>query len=139
LCALEVQNHAPELGQFSSLKLGVQDVLNRGRDSAIVSLVDRPPVLPATLAKLQAAFIPALEEDLWGVVPEFDGRHGHPYFAGRNLIEAFLRAPLTTTARDVMHANADKLRYVPVDDPNTTLNIDTPEEYAALSSAQPRP
>lgn len=134
LGAFVLQNHAPELGQFSSLKLGAQDVLNRGRDSAIVSLVDRPPVVSATLAKLHAAFLDALEEDLWGVVPEFEGNHGHPYFAGRDLIEAFLRAPLTATARDVMHAHADKLRYVPVDDPNSTLNIDTPEDYAALGA-----
>ena len=134
LGASVLQNHAPELGQFSSLKLGVQDVLNRGRDSAIISLVDRPPVSQATLAKLHAAFLDALEEDLWGVVPEFKGEHGHPYFAGRDLVEAFLRAPLTATARDVMHANAAKLRYVPVEDPNATLNIDTPEDYATLSA-----
>src|SRR5262249_35028381 len=118
LGAFDLQNHAPELGQFSSLKLGVQDTLNRGRDSAIVSLVDRPPVMPATLAKLHAAFLDALEDDLWGVVPDYDGRHGHPYFAGRDLIEAFLRAPLTATARDIMHAHSNRLRYIPVEDPN---------------------
>jgi CTP:molybdopterin cytidylyltransferase MocA len=134
LGAFILQNHAPELGQFSSLKIGLQDVLNRGRDSAIVSLVDRPPVMPATLAKLHAAFLDALEEDLWGVVPEFEGTHGHPYFAGRDLIEAFLRAPLTTAARDVMHAHSAKLRYIPVDDPTSTLNIDTPEDYSALGT-----
>ncbi len=134
LGAFVIRNHSPELGQFSSLKIGVQDVLNRGRDSAIVSLVDRPPVLPATLATLHAGFLQALEDDLWGVVPEFEGQHGHPYFAGRDLIEAFLRAPLTATARDVMHANAARLRYIAVDDPCATLNIDTPEDYAALSN-----
>lgn len=134
LGAFVLQNHAPELGQFSSLKIGVQDVLNRGRDSAIVALVDRPPVLPATLAQLHSEFLSALEEDLWGVVPDFDGQHGHPYFAGRDLIEAFLRAPLTATARDVLHAHTAKLRYVPVTDPNTTLNIDTPDDYKTLTT-----
>ena len=129
-----IQNFAPELGQFSSLKLGIQQVLNQGRDSAIVALVDRPPVLSTTLARLHAEFLDALEEDLWGVVPDYEGKHGHPYFAGRDLMEAFLRAQLTTTARDVMHGHAEKLRYVPVDDPNSTLNIDTPEDYAALSA-----
>lgn len=135
LGAFVLRNHAPELGQFSSLKIGVQDVLNRGRDSAIVALVDRPPVMPATLSKLHTGFFEALEEDYWGVVPEYQGQHGHPYFAGRDLVEAFLRAPLTATARDVMHASAAKLRYIPVEDPNATLNIDTPEDYAALANA----
>src|SRR4051794_35043208 len=82
--AFLIRNNAPELGQFSSLKLALQDVLNRGRDSAIVSLVDRPPVQPATLAKLHKAFLESAEENAWGVVPEYDGKHGHPYFAGRD-------------------------------------------------------
>ncbi|HEU5404066.1 MAG TPA: nucleotidyltransferase family protein [Terriglobales bacterium] len=127
-----LRNSAPELGQFSSLKVGVQDVLNRGRDSAILALVDRPPVRPATLDRLHEEFLAASEEDLWGVVPEYDGKHGHPFFAGRDLIEAFLRAPLTTTARDVMHALVPHLRYVPVDDPHVSLNVNTPEDYAQL-------
>ncbi len=133
-----IRNSAPELGQFSSLKLGVQDVLNRGRDSAIIALVDRPPVRYDTLTKLHDEFFSASEEDLWGVVPEHDGKHGHPFFAGRDLIEAFLRAPLTSTARDVMHAAAVHLRYVAVDDPHVSLNVNTPEDYARLRQVTSR-
>ncbi len=132
LGAFLIRNNAPELGQFSSLKLALQDVLNRGRDSAIVSLVDRPPVQPATMEQLHAAFLEASEEDAWGVVPEFDGKHGHPYFAGRDLIEALLRAQLTMTARDVMHSVSSHLRYIPVNDPYVSLNVNTPEDYAQL-------
>jgi molybdenum cofactor cytidylyltransferase len=127
-----IRNSAPELGQFSSLKLGVQDVLNRGRDSAIVALVDRPSVRSETLATLHDEFLAASEEDLWGVVPEYQDKHGHPFFAGRDLIEAFLRAPLTATGRDILHSAAEHLRYVPVDDPYVTLNVNTPEDYAQL-------
>ncbi len=39
-----VVNPDPERGQFSSLRVGLQEVLNRGRDAAMVTLVDRPPV-----------------------------------------------------------------------------------------------
>jgi molybdenum cofactor cytidylyltransferase len=126
-----IRNSAPELGQFSSLKLGVQDVLNRGRDSAIVALVDRPPVRRETLAKLHDEFV-AAKEGVWGVVPEYEGKHGHPYFVGRDLIEAFLRAPLTSTSRDIMHSVSAHLRYVAVDDPNVCLNVNTPEDYSQL-------
>src|SRR5947209_3043664 len=38
-----VVNPDPERGQFSSLQVGLREVLNRGRDSALVTLVDRPP------------------------------------------------------------------------------------------------
>jgi molybdenum cofactor cytidylyltransferase len=46
-----VRNPDPDRGQFSSLQVGLQEVLNEGRDSAMVTLVDRPPAnaaLPAT-------------------------------------------------------------------------------------------
>jgi hypothetical protein len=48
------------------------------------------------------------------------------------MITAFLRAPDTGTARDVEHAAQPHILYVPVDDPNVTVNVNTPEEYAAL-------
>src|SRR5437899_7843248 len=40
--AFMIANPNPDLGQLSSLQTGLQDVLNRGRDAAIVTLVDRP-------------------------------------------------------------------------------------------------
>src|SRR5271157_5947747 len=54
-----VVNRHPERGQFSSLQVGLQEVLNHGRDAAIVALVDRPPVSAATLSQLCAAFAAA--------------------------------------------------------------------------------
>ena len=39
--AFLTENHHTERGQFSSLKIGLQEVLNRGRDTAMVALVDR--------------------------------------------------------------------------------------------------
>jgi CTP:molybdopterin cytidylyltransferase MocA len=49
------------------------------------------------------------------------------------MIEAFLKAPATATAREIEHQNLQHVEYVVVDDPLVTLNVDTPEEYAALS------
>src|SRR5262245_23895815 len=39
--AFLVVNPDPEQGQFSSLRIGLQEVLNRGRDAAVITLVDR--------------------------------------------------------------------------------------------------
>ncbi len=52
------------------------------------------------------------------------------------MIEAFLKAPETSNARDVEHAHQSEIEYVPVDDPLVALNVDTPEEYAALALGQ---
>ena len=128
-----VINRHPERGQFSSLQLGLQEVLNRGRDAAIVALVDRPPAQPSTFTRLCDAFSDAYENEKWAVVPEQGGRHGHPIVIGREMIEAFLRAPATSNARDVEHSLQQRVLYVPVDDANVVANVDTPEEYERLA------
>lgn len=129
-----VINPDPDRGQFSSLQVGLQEVLNRGRDAAMVTLVDRPPVRAETLAELEAAFDHATAKRKWAVIPEYQGMHGHPILLGREMLTAFLSAADTSSAREVEHANQSAIEYVPVDDPLVALNVDTPEQYAALMS-----
>jgi len=126
-----VSNPDPGRGQFSSLQVGLHEVLNRGRDAAVVTLVDRPPVSTATVQLLKDAFESA-PQNIWAVVPEFSGQHGHPYLTGRELIEVFLQASATASARDVEHRYQEHIRYVEVSDPFVALNVNTPEDYAAL-------
>jgi molybdenum cofactor cytidylyltransferase len=126
-----VVNPDPNRGQFSSLQVGLHEVLNRGRDAAMVTLVDRPPVSAATIQTLRDAFEDA-GPSIWTVVPEFSGQHGHPYLVGREMMEAFLRVPATSIARDIEHQHQKHIQYVRVDDPLVTVNINTPEDYAGL-------
>jgi molybdenum cofactor cytidylyltransferase len=126
-----VTNPDPSRGQFSSLQAGLHEVLNRGRDAAVITLVDRPPVSSATVQLLREAFESA-PQNIWAVVPEFSGKHGHPYLVGRELIEFFLQASPTANAREIEHRCQDHIQYVAVSDPFVALNINTPEDYAAL-------
>jgi molybdenum cofactor cytidylyltransferase len=132
-----VRNPAPEGGQFSSLRVGLQAVLDLGRDAAMITLVDRPPAGSVVLGRLRAAF-EAAPSDIWAVVPEYCEQHGHPFLAGREMIEMFLKAPSTATARDIEHQNQQHLQYLPVDDPHVSMNVNTPEDYAALPNPQTR-
>jgi molybdenum cofactor cytidylyltransferase len=132
--AFLVSNPTPELGQFSSLQTGLREILSRGRDAALVGLVDRPPCKTETVSLLRERFLRAYAQDRWAVVPEFAGKHGHPILFGREMIEAFLKAPATATAREVEHAAQDKIDYVAVQDPAVVTNIDTPEDYERLQS-----
>lgn len=131
--AFLARNPNPDVGQFSSLQVGLHEVLNQGRDSAMVTLVDRPPPQSTTLHALTSAF-GNRKHDVWSVVPEYQEKHGHPILIGREMIEAFLRAPATSVARDIEHANQKRILYVPVNDARVTANIDTPEQYASLQS-----
>jgi CTP:molybdopterin cytidylyltransferase MocA len=130
-----VVNPDPSRGQFSSLQVGLHEVLNHGRDAAMVTLVDRPPVSRTTIQTLRDAF-EAADQNVWAVVPEVSGKHGHPYLIGREMIEAFLRVPATSVARDIEHRHQDHIQYVRVDDPLVAMNVNTPEDYAGLSHAE---
>ena len=127
-----VVNPDPARGQFSSLRVGLQEVLNRGRDAAMVTLVDRPPVRMETIEILESAFEQATTRRKWAVIPEYQGKHGHPILLGREMMEAFLKAPETSNARDIERAHLSQIEYVPVDDPLVAVNVDTPEQYASL-------
>ncbi|MBV8051592.1 MAG: nucleotidyltransferase family protein [Acidobacteriaceae bacterium] len=132
--AFLVKNPTPERGQFSSLQIGLQEVLNRGRDAAIITLVDRPPARPSTLQTLCDAFA-GRGHDTWSIVPEYRGKHGHPFLIGSEMIHLFCAAPATANAQEIEHRHQHHIEYVPVDDPAVTLNVDTPEQYSALSSS----
>jgi molybdenum cofactor cytidylyltransferase len=132
LGAFLVVNPEPERGQFSSLQVGLQDVLNRGRDSAILTLVDRPAPALATISYLRDQFLRRINDHAWAVIPSFQGKHGHPTFLTRELIGAFLDAPATSNAREIQHQHQEHLAYVDVNDPLVSANIDTPEDYQKL-------
>jgi CTP:molybdopterin cytidylyltransferase MocA len=140
--AFLVVNPKPERGQFSSIQIGLREVLNRGRDAAFLTPVDRPPVLPGTVQSLRATFLEA-ELDVWAVVPEVSREaeklHGHPILIGREMIEQFLRAPATAVARDIEHAHQRHVLYVPVADERVASNIDTPDQYERLLRAETIP
>jgi molybdenum cofactor cytidylyltransferase len=137
--ALLARNPAPEHGQFSSLQVGLRELLARAYDSAMITLVDCPPLTATSLEKLKAAFDRALAHGKWGVAPEHNGKRGHPLLAGRSLIDAFVAAPVTGNAREVKHAHAQLIESVPVTDSLLSVDVNTPEEYAALSAAISKP
>ena len=133
--AFMVVNPDSARGQFSSLQTGLQEVLNRGRDAAMVTLVDRPPVQEVTIKSLTDAFVTALDHYQWAVVPQIHGKHGHPFIAAREMIEEFLKAPPASTAREIEHRCQEKIVYIDVDDPMTVANVNTPAEYSAIAPA----
>ena len=127
-----VRNPNPERGQFSSLRLGLQAVLERGRDAACVTLVDRPAARRETLATLKERFLQTSPETVWAAVPQFGEKHGHPVVFGREMIELVLRADPVSTAREIEHEHQNRIDYVRVDDPRVVVNVNTPEDYSIL-------
>ncbi len=131
--AFLVENPAPERGQFSSLQIGLGEAVARRFDAAMITLVDCPPLRYASLQKLRAAFDAAIRRGMWGVAPEHGGKRGHPLIAGSALMDAFLAAPVTSNARAVRRRHDELIELVPVPDALLTVDMNTPDEYAALA------
>jgi molybdenum cofactor cytidylyltransferase len=129
-----VSNPEPRRGQFSSLQVGLREVLNRGRDTAIVALVDHPAPARETLARMRERFTQAAPQGKWALVPQYRGRHGHPIILGPELLVRLLAEPPETSARDVLHRYQDRIDYLEIEDPRIVTDIDTPEQYSGFTA-----
>ncbi len=131
--AISVENLRPDEGQFSSLRVGLREVVARGFSSAMICPVDGPPLRESSLSALVGRFGEGGGE--WGVAPRMGEKRGHPLLARRELIEAFLAAPAEGNAKAVRNAHEARMVYLDVDDAMVGVNANTPEEFAALCAA----
>ncbi len=135
--AILARNPNPERGQFSSLQSGLRELLDRGYNAAMITPVDCPPLHAASLELLRDRFELVLTRELWAIAPENNGKHGHPLLVNRDLIDAFLAAPVTGNAREVLHANAQRIEYISVPDALAKAGLNTPHDYSALVKTPP--
>jgi len=124
-----VRNPDPSRGQLSSLWVGMDAAIADDTQGLLVTLVDVPLVSSETIRRVV---------DVWRqtraaiVRPAIGGRHGHPVIFDRALFDELRGAPLDRGAKTVVRAHAAEIIEVPVEDEGAMIDIDTPQEYAAL-------
>jgi CTP:molybdopterin cytidylyltransferase MocA len=99
-----------------ALRVMLQEVLNRGRDAALVTALDGRGLTAETVHRMVAAYCAAGDE-IWAVVPEAEMQQGHPVLMGRRMIELFLRGQKWNAADEILSANLEHVRIVKVGDP----------------------
>jgi molybdenum cofactor cytidylyltransferase len=87
----------------------------REEEDAGSGATDVPPAAPGTKSD--------------AIVPESDGRRGHPFLLRASLRAAVLAAAPDASLRDVLKAAGARRRVVPVEDPGIHFNLDTPEAW----------
>ena len=123
-----VVNRDPERGQLTSLQAGLA-ALRPDVDQVFFTPVDYPGIRSATVQGVVAVAGDTI------VVPEYNGRHGHPVLIPRSVTAEFLALPETDSARTVIHRHAAFTRYIPVEDPGILLDVDDAEAYRAITQA----
>jgi molybdenum cofactor cytidylyltransferase len=122
------QNPDPSRGQLSSLWVGL-DAAGAHAEGILMIPVDIPLVRESTIREVV---------DAWRrthapiVRPAVGERHGHPVLFDRSTFDALRHAPLNEGARVVVHANANRVINVAVDDEGCLVDVDTPAEYEGM-------
>jgi hypothetical protein len=99
-----------------ALRVMLQEVLNRGRDAAIVTALGNFALTAETVHRMVAAYCAAGDE-IWAVVPETEMLQGHPVLMGRRMIELFLRGQKWSAADEILSANLEHVRTLKAVDP----------------------
>lgn len=123
-----VVNPSPERGQLTSLQAGLKAV--QDTDYIFFTPVDYPAIDPATVRALRTQ--PLGDGP---VVPQREGKHGHPVLIPVSIARELMDLPESQTARTVMHRHILNTRYIEVDDPGILLDVDDPEAYRTLLEA----
>jgi molybdenum cofactor cytidylyltransferase len=124
-----VNNPQPALGQVSSLWIGLDAATKLGVDGVLMTLVDIPLVRPSTIQKVIDGWTGSRAPI---VRPAVGDRHGHPVLFDQSVFDALRHAPITEGAKAVVHANADRIVNVQVEDEGCLLDVDTPVDYEAV-------
>jgi len=117
-------------GMSRSLVRGVQALHEAGpEDGLLVLPADMPGFTTAALNGLIAAFRADTTGILRGATE--DGQPGHPVIFPRDLWPALASVTGDEGGRSVVQENKDRVRVIPLPGRMATLDLDTPEDWAA--------
>lgn len=128
--------HNPDFaeGLASSVRAGIAAVGEKA-DGALICLGDMPWVRAEHIDALIAAFDPASDRPI--CVPTFDRKRGNPVLWAARYFAELGALTGDAGARALIDAHGEEVRFVPVDDPAVTIDVDTPEALAAVRRQTP--
>ena len=116
-------------GQLSSVIAGLNAADHPGVSALLVTPVDLPLVVPATVR----ALIDAFTSTQAAVVRATHSRqHGHPVIFARAVFDELRRADRAIGAKAVVQAHAGDVIDVDVNDPGVLHDVDEPGDYEGL-------
>lgn len=124
LCTVAV-NPRPSDGMISSLRVGLRE-MDPQTGAVVVALVDQPAIPTQVVRDVLSAW-EASAVDV--VVPQFEGRRGHPVLLSRRIWHLCFEGPLEKGLHWVTHHARVTVTEVKVESQAVTVDIDTPDEY----------
>jgi len=127
-----VINHHPELGQSSSVRIGLE-ALQSDYEYLLIGLVDQPQI---TVSELQTLMIHTkrLRGQIKAIIPCYQGRRGNPVLLTRSAVKAVLATP-HQGCREWLDHNPDHVLFIDMPHESYIRDVDTMTdlEYENLS------
>lgn len=118
-------NDQPQLGQFSSLKIAIENINNKNLPF-LMCLADHPFVKKETYKKILDA---SQNKTEYVIIPSFEGRKGHPVLFSSNFINNIKSADNSITTKDIINDKKEKVMILNVYDSGILMDTDTPEDF----------
>ena len=133
LCVREVFNARWDTGMASSVRAGLEAVIEAAPETAAVVLMlcDQPYVTSDVLASLVAAH---LATGSHVVASEYGGSFGAPALFVKSLFAELARLEGDSGAKQVINRHATEVQLVPF--PAGAVDVDTQDDYSRLVSGQ---
>jgi CTP:molybdopterin cytidylyltransferase MocA len=112
-----------------SIARGVEALGDAGAGAVFIALVDQPAVPSSAIRQLLDA---RLRTGARLLIPEWEGRGGHPVLLDLAFREELLRLDARRGLRALFDAHREEVLRVPVETPFVTRDMDTWEDYSAL-------
>ena len=109
---------------FDSVKIGLSYLKDKC-DRVLFTPVDVPLFTAQTVSAL-------METPAKLACPECDGQTGHPILIHASLIDSILADSGQQGLRGALERCAEPMQHIPVEDPGTLHDADTPEDFSAL-------
>jgi molybdenum cofactor cytidylyltransferase len=126
-----VVNPAHGEGVSTSVKAGIA-ALPSDVDAALIALGDMPKVTSTHVTRLIAAFAPDQGRAIG--VPTYRGRRGNPVLWAKAFFGEMERLTGDRGARGLIEKHRDRVYEVEMDDSGVLIDIDTPEDFEAVTT-----
>ncbi len=117
-------------GQTSSLQAGLRVLARKVPNGVVLCLVDHPAISADTVQKLIQHFKSTGKPV---VIPQVNGKHGHPVLVGREVFDQIAALGPEQGADTVIHQYRPQTEFVEVTDPGILIDVDDPESYLKLT------
>lgn len=124
-----VRNPTPELGQHSSIRLGLESLQSRF-DALLICLSDQPEITSLEIAELVKAF-EEKASDKQVVLPMVNGQRGNPVIFSWQAIQNIL-AQSNMVCRAYMDSHPDQVQLFYSSNEAYLIDVDTPQDLVRL-------